>query len=287
MIEKNSKFLIIGLGLIGGSYALNLKEKGHTVYAIDISKKTLAYALNNKIIDQGSSNLTDFINKVDYIILAVYPHLVLDYLSKIATKAKNNLIITDVTGIKEAIVDKAEKILPDNTEFIASHPMAGKAVGSIFNASLNLFKDANFIITPTTNSSPEAITFLKDLATTLGFAKTTQLMPKMHDRMIAYTSQLTHAIAVSLINVTPSEEIFKYSGDSFKDLTRIAEINEVLWSELFLNNKNNLVEQIDTFIDELTDLRNIINDCQKDKLSQKLINSTILKRKFNDLKKKD
>ena len=168
---------------------------------------------------------------------------------------KPGALITDVTGVKGCIVDTVQTMLRSDVEFIAAHPMAGRERSGVEYADDKVFQGANFIVTPTEKNTPEAIATCKELGRMLGFANVTELSPQKHDRMIAFLSQLTHCIAVALMTCNDDANLCKYTGDSFRDLTRIARINEDMWSELFMLNKDALISEIKAFEGELEKLR--------------------------------
>ncbi len=276
------KYLIVGLGLIGGSYASGLKNKGYEVSAIDIDQSSIDYALENNLIDYGSTtNDIKLINSADFVIFGLYPTLIIEWIKENQQYLKANTLITDVSGVKVAIVEDIKKILRSDVEFIFSHPMAGKAVSGVFNSSHEIFTKANFIITPTSDNTQRAIDEITKLAQVLNFRRICTLSIEEHDEMIAFLSQLTHVIAVSLMNTNDSTHLKEYTGDSFKDLTRIADINEHLWSELFLTNKTNLLKHIDLFIDEITHFRDVLANEDIDEMKRLFIQSSKRRRYFN------
>ena len=259
------KILIVGLGLIGGSYAKGLSKAGYEVYAYNRSKDAINYAKKNKIIIDGSDNFSsDFVKQFDRIIFSLYPKIFKEYIYKYGNYIKDNAIISDVTGVKESIVNYIQSILKDRVEFIPAHPMAGKEVYGIKNADEKIFRNANYIITPTNKNTKKGISFAKEIGKALHFRKVSILTPKKHDEMIAFLSQLTHCIAVSLMTCKDSKNLVDYTGDSFRDLTRIANINENMWAELFLMNKKALLKEMDSFIKHISILRDFIyNDDER------------------------
>ncbi len=267
--------LIVGLGLIGGSYARALTKSGYDVSAIDIDHSAIAYALDNKIIKKGST-IPDksIINSADIIVFGVYPKILIPWILENQHLFKKGAIITDVTGVKISIVSKVYEILREDVHFVASHPMAGREVYGVENSDEKIFKNANFIITPTEKSDKNAIKIIEKMANDIGFLRISHLTPKEHDEVIGFLSQLTHAIAVSLMNCRDNENFVKYTGDSFRDLTRIAMINEHLWSELFFENKDVLVSEIDNFIGELENLKSSLIDEDSEKLKKLFVTST-------------
>lgn len=279
---KDKSFLIVGLGLLGGSIAMGLKKWNHRVYAIDIDSKAIDYALEKGIIDEGSTTAdSQLIGKADVIISGLYPSLVADWIKDNQQYFKSGAIVTDVTGVKGAIVDKIQNILRPDCEFIGVHPMAGKEVSGVQYADPSIFLPANFIITPTDKNTQSAVDFIYEMGKELRFNNICQLSVADHDKMIGYLSQLTHVIAVSLMNANDSQHLKEYTGDSFRDLTRIAKINENLWTELFLLNKENLVAEIETFVDEMNDFKAALQAEDTEKMKQKFITSTTRRKYFD------
>ncbi|MEG0314174.1 MAG: prephenate dehydrogenase [Erysipelotrichaceae bacterium] len=280
-INKQTNFLIVGLGLIGGSYAIGLKKQGYLVQAIDNNEETIKYALKHNIIDHGSCESDAFIEESNIIISGLYPQALIDWATENSLKFKEGTIITDVSGVKSNVVDKIQAVIPCSVEFIGSHPMAGKETSGVMNADENIFKGANFIITPTKYNTDEAIETLTRFAKIFGFGNISVLTPQQHDEMIGFVSQLTHVIAVSLMNTNDNTHLKEYTGDSFRDLTRIAKINENLWTELFFLNKDILIKEIESFDSELNNLKHkLIND-DHEGLKQLFIQST-KRRKYFD-----
>ena len=280
-LSKNHKILIVGLGLIGGSYAMSLSNKGYEVGAITLNQEDIDYALNNKIISHGQNFVSkDYIEQFDVVIFALYPKMLLQWIDTYHSYFKKGAIITDVTGIKQEIVDRIQNTLKD-VEFIGAHPMAGKEVYGVKNASATLFNKANYIVTPTEKNSKDAIELAISIGEELSFANISLLSPQKHDEMIAYLSQLTHCIAISLMTCSENEHLKEYTGDSFKDLTRIANINENMWSELFLLNKDELLKQMDLFIEKFSILKKTIEDENVEEMKEIMKLST-KRRKYFD-----
>lgn len=278
--KKN--ILIIGLGLIGGSYAMGLSRMGYSVTAIDTNKESIDYAIQKGIIEKGSTEADEkLINEADAIIFGLYPTVFLKWVEDNQKYFKPGLLITDVTGVKEAVVYKIQDMLRDDVEFIAAHPMAGREVSGVQNSDDIIFRGANYIVVPTEKNTNEAIEWCKRLGKMLGFANIEVLTPQEHDKMIGYVSQLTHCIAVSLMNSNKFDNVEKFTGDSFRDLTRIARINENLWSELFFMNKDTLIEEMDNFIDEMISIKTYLENKDAESLKQKMRQSTERRIKFD------
>ena len=276
------RILIVGLGLIGGSYAKGLTKKGYKVYGYNRNIDAINYAKENGIIVGGTNEYSkDFIGKFDRIIFSLYPKIFKEYIEKYGDYIKDDAIISDVTGVKESIVTDIQNILGDRVEFIAAHPMAGKEVYGIENSDEKIFENANYIITPTKKNTNEGIAFATEIGEALKFRKISLLTPKEHDEMIAFLSQLTHCIAVALMTSKDSEHLVDYTGDSFRDLTRIANINENMWTELFLMNKTALLKEMDSFIENITKLRNYINNEDVEKIKEMMKLSTKRRKFFN------
>ena len=282
MIDKKKRFLIIGLGLLGGSYAMGLKKRGHIVSSIDINEASINYALEKGIIDEGAATADpNLISQADVIISGLYPKTIVVWISENQQYFKKNALITDVTGVKCSIIYKIQELLREDCEFIGSHPMAGKEVSGVQFADPSIFLPANLIITPTSKNTQAAIDFLYEFGIELRFNNICILTPEKHDEMIGYLSQLTHVIAVSLMNANDNSHLKEYTGDSFRDLTRIAKINENLWTELFLMNKDVLVNEITAFVDEINDFKQKLMAEDVDGMKQKFIQST-KRRKYFD-----
>ena len=255
-LDKDTRFLIVGLGLLGGSYAKELKGQGFSVEAVTRSQSTIDYALEQGIIDGGAAFPDpDIIGRADFVVLAMYPQTLLDWVREHQRYFKPGALITDVTGVKTCVVEPVQQMLRPDVEFIAAHPMAGRETLGVRNADDSIFRGANYIVTPTEKNTPQAIEACEELGWVLGFARVSRLTPQKHDEMIGFVSQLTHAIAVALMTCNDIEGLEKYTGDSFRDLTRIAKINDEMWSELFLANREALLEQMDQFTAQFAVMR--------------------------------
>ncbi|MBR6726016.1 MAG: prephenate dehydrogenase [Clostridia bacterium] len=256
MVDVSKKILIVGLGLLGGSYARVLKRFGFHISAITLDQKDIDYALDEKIIDDGSTELDkDIIGNADLVIFALYPHVFVEWIEQNQHLLKSGALITDVTGVKRSIVYQIQNMLRPDVEFVAAHPMAGREVSGVENSTDRMFIGANYIVTPTEKNTPEAVETCIELGRLLGFSNVTTLSPEEHDEMIGFLSQLTHCIAVTLMTCNDKENMEKFTGDSFRDLTRIARINDLMWSELFVANKDVLLDQMNMFIDKFNDLK--------------------------------
>lgn len=258
-LSKDHKILIVGLGLLGGSYAKALTRQGFYVTAITRSQSSIDYAMEEKMIAKGSAFVdAELVKEADIVVFALYPHVFIDWIKDNQHLFKSGAIITDVTGVKESIVGTIQGMLRSDVEFIAAHPMAGREVYGVQNSDDRIFKGANYVVTPSEKNTPDAIELCRDLGETLGFAKVSELSPEDHDKIIAFVSQLTHCIAISLMTCQTTEHLEDYTGDSFRDLTRIARLNEDMWTELFLINRDALLHQLTLFEGELNHLRSML-----------------------------
>ena len=258
-LERQTKLLIVGLGQIGGSYAQALSQRGFTVGAIDVDAASIAFAQQKGWISDGCDHADPaYIARFDLLIFALYPHALLNWLRENQAAIRPGALLTDVTGVKESVVETVQELLRPDLEFIGAHPMAGRETSGVRNANAAVFQGANYIITPTERNSAAAIETCRELGRELGFRDISLLSPAEHDRMIGFLSQLTHCIAVALMLCSDSPELVRYTGDSFRDLTRIAKINDAMWSELFLLNKKNLLAEMALFAENFERLRRSI-----------------------------
>ena len=259
IVNVNKKILIVGLGLLGGSYAKVLKRFGFHISAITRSQSSIDFALREGLIDEGSVEVDPrLVGEADLMIFALYPHIFVEWIETNQHLFKSGALITDVTGVKESIVYKIQEMLRPDVEFIAAHPMAGREVSGVENSTDKIFNGANYIVTPTEKNTPDAIETCMELGRLLGFSNVTTLSPEEHDEMIGFLSQLTHCIAITLMTCNDKEHMEKFTGDSFRDLTRIARINDLMWSELFVANKPALLEQMDLFINKFNELKTML-----------------------------
>jgi len=251
---------IVGLGLIGGSFAMALKElKPKNIWAIDIDSSVLKTAEMMNIIDKGYTSPQIPLMDSDVVILAVYPQKTIDFLKTNMNLFKSGAVITDTAGIKSDLLREIMPILRADLDFIGGHPMAGKEESGLKAATPDMFKHANYILTPIDKNKEKNINLIKSIAVDMGCKRVVYLTPLKHDAIIAYTSQLPHIIAVSLIDCNSSiMELSKFVGEGFKDTTRVATINEELWPELLLFNRENIISKIEDFENNIKEIKNAI-----------------------------
>ena len=281
-LNKDVKILIVGLGLIGGSYAEALSKKGYEVGAIDQKQEAIDFALRKGYIASGKTSVDkDYVGKFDVVVFALYPHVFVEWIEKYQNCLKSGAIVTDVTGVKGGIVYDVQNMLRDDVEFIAAHPMAGRECSGVENAKAEIFEGANYIVVPTEKNTQEAIELCKDLGRELGFKHISELSVKQHDEMVGFLSHLTHCIAVSLMVCKESGHLADYTGDSFRDLTRIAKINDEMWSELFLLNKDEIVEQMNLFEQHFGKLKECIQNDDREGIREMMRLSTKRRKVFD------
>lgn len=282
IVDVSKKILIVGLGLLGGSYARVLKRFGFPVSAITLEQADLDYAIKEQIIDRGATYPDpDLVGEADLVIFALYPHVFVEWIERHQSLLKSGALLTDVTGVKRSVVYRIQEMLRPDVEFVAAHPMAGREVSGVANSTDRMFVGANYIVTPTERNTPEAIRTCMELGRLLGFSRVSALSPEEHDEMIGFLSQLTHCIAIVLMTCNDKEDMEKYTGDSFRDLTRIARINDAMWSELFVANKDVLLEQMRLFSDQFERLRGMLEAEDIDGMREMMRHSTARRALFD------
>ena len=282
IVDVSMNILIVGLGLLGGSYARGLKRFGFRIGAITKEQKDIDYALREGIIDEGTTEIDErLIGEADLVVFALYPHTFIEWIRTHQGLLKSGALLTDVTGVKRSVVYQIQDMLRDDVEFIAAHPMAGREVSGVENSTEKRFIGANYIVTPTAKNTPEAIQTCVEIGRLLGFSRVATLSPEEHDEMIGFLSQLTHCIAITLMTCNDKENMEKFTGDSFRDLTRIARINDLMWSELFIANKDALLHQMNLFIDKFTELKNMLETEDVDGMRAMMRYSTARREKFD------
>jgi prephenate dehydrogenase len=266
---------IIGLGLIGGSLAKHIKKHtNHTVNGIDINPETIKLALSQGAVDTAE----DSFNTADITFVCLYPEQTADFILAHKDDFKQWSIVCDVCGVKEYITERVDKPLRDaGVNFVGTHPMAGREFAGYEYAQDNLFDEASFIITPTALSSKKCVSIVEDLALSVHFKKVVTATPAEHDNIIAFTSQLAHVVSSAYIKSPTHLKQLGFSAGSFLDLTRVAKLNEDMWTPLFLANKNALSAEIGEIISHLTEYKNAIDTDNAPELHELLKAGRILK----------
>lgn len=260
------KIGIVGLGLIGGSMAKAIKKNTDEIcYGLDINKAVIASALAQETIDDEIN--VDSLNKCDIVIVSLYPKETIDFILGNKDKFKKGGIVIDACGVKGSIVDAVEQELKnEGVHFLGCHPMAGREFSGFAYSVDNLFDKASFIMTPTDNTPVSVIQKVSNFAYNMGFAKCVVSTPEEHDRIIAFTSQLAHIVSSAYIKSPSLSKQVGFSAGSFKDLTRVAKLNEDMWTTLFMMNKGHLLNEINHIIKSLEDYRDAINNEDNDLL---------------------
>ena len=261
--------LVVGLGLIGGSLCKAMKKYTyHTVYGQNRSKETENNALRDVAIDYAFDG--DYSN-IDLIIISLYPDATEKYLAENAPKMKKGTLITDVCGIKGDFAERMWQTAEKNgLHYVGIHPMAGKEFGGYANSTADLFQKANFVITADEKSDKKGIEVLEKLSKEVGAGKIVITTPENHDKMIAYTSQLAHIVSSAYVKSPEIDLECGFSGGSFQDMTRVATMNETMWTELFMQNKKHLEYELDTLIENLLDYKKALQS-EDTELMKKLI----------------
>lgn len=271
---------IVGLGVMGGSFGARLKELGHEVIGIDLDEKTLEYALENGIIDIGSTDGSALAD-TDLILLCLYPTRIPGWIENNQKYLKKDAVIMEISGVKQPVVTPIHTSLREDLDLISIHPMCGRESKGIQFSSPRIFDKANFIVIPHETNAEEHLKLAEDLASELGCKNISRLTAQEHDQMIAFLSQLTHVIAVCLMNTHENEHLVEFSGDSFRELTRIAKINEKMWSELFLLNREILLDEIEAFETSLNDFKTALQNGQSEVMEERFVESTRRRKAFD------
>lgn len=265
---------IVGLGLIGGSLAKGLRARaGCRVLGLDIDPQVMEAAQADGGID---GPLEDY-NQLDLLIVALFPEATVAHIRQVVAKLRPGAVVMDICGVKKSVADGVAQLCKSHgVEFLGAHPMAGKACWGYQNADGNLFEGASMILTPVFTDD-WAVQMVQGLCQQLGFARVVFTDPQSHDKMIGYTSQLAHILSSAYIKNPLCMNYKGYTGGSFQDLTRVARLNPVMWSELFLLNRQNLLEDLDLLIQSLSEYRRAIADGDGAQLEALLADGTRIK----------
>lgn len=257
---------IIGLGLMGGSIAYALKDK-HRIFAYDTNKEGLEYALSSGMIDQSCSSLSLLFKKANVFYVCLYPSVMIQFCRDNCHQFPKGALLIDISGVKTSLIAEMSETLDDHVDFVFTHPLAGSEKSGVENASIDMFRNQNLIITPTAKNKKHNLDLVAHLGEEAGFDKITFMSPEEHDELIAYTSHLTHVVSLALMECAPKRsDIGSYIGDSFRDLTRISMINETLWIDLFIRNKKEVIDNIDNLVRSLNKYKNAIANHDEDTL---------------------
>ena len=246
-------FAVVGLGLIGGSYAKALRNlKVRKILGMDISHGIARACLNANMIDEVVEADGRNLEEADVVICSVYPEAIVDFVRNNVQNFAEGMLLTDATGVKGTMPREIQALLPEGCEFISGHPMAGRQGSGLGMSDAAIFNNSNYIIVPTEKNSPEAIHWLEEFAKAIGCARSVKVSMEDHDKIIAYTSDLPHITAVALVNSASYNENTQYFiAGGFRDATRVADINPDLWSDLFLSNQENVIAEIENYQNQL------------------------------------
>ncbi len=265
---------IVGLGVMGGSFASKLSELGFDVVGFDPDEDVLRYALDCRMISAGTTDPEVLLPECDLVIFCLYPKKIPGWIEEYRPYFKKDALLMEISGVKSSMADDLLKAAGDDLQLISVHPMCGRESRGIQFSSPEIFSGSNFIIIDYGNTDESLIDSARCLAAKMGFGKISVLSPEEHDRMIGFLSQLTHVIAVCLMNTHENSHLVEYTGDSFRDLTRIARINESMWPELFLLNKDILLDEISSFEQAIEHFRKALENDDQEEMARLMIQST-------------
>jgi prephenate dehydrogenase len=248
---------VVGLGLIGGSLCKALGANGHRIFGWDTDEHVRKYAALTGVIRE---ELTDErVAECDYLFLAVCPGAAVETLRRLAPKVRKDAVVCDICGVKRAVCEPCFGIAEEyGFTYIGGHPMAGKQFSGIKYADADLFRGATMILVPKEHEDLFVVSRLSDLLRGAGFRSMTITTADKHDEMIAFTSQLAHVVSNAYIKSPTAAEHLSFSAGSYRDLTRVAKLNETMWTELFLDNADHLGFELDNLIRSLQEYRDAI-----------------------------
>ncbi len=274
---------VVGLGLIGGSICKSLKKHTfHHIMGIDSDGETVRKALEQGAIDEEIT--AGELDKANLTIICLYPEAICSFVKENSDKFKKGSIVIDTCGVKKSVVDSCTPVLEEKgILFVGTHPMAGREYSGFDYSTDDLFDNASFIITPTEKTPQIAIDLLSTLAGSIGFGKAVVASPERHDQIIAYTSQLAHVVSNAYVKSPSVLDFNGFSAGSFMDLTRVARLNEDMWTSLFMCNKEALLNEINQIIKSISEYRDAIEDNDYGRLRELLKNGRILKERCNEI----
>lgn len=271
---------IVGLGLIGGSFAKAYRQKGHRVLGWNRTGSVTEYAIMSGAIDGELTR--DNISSCDIVLVSLYPEATISWLRDMGGYIGSRPIVIDCCGTKRRVCAEAFRIAREcGFTFIGGHPMAGTQYSGLKHARANMYERAPMVIVPPSFDDIELLSRVKELLSPAGFGRITVTTAEKHDAMIAFTSQLAHVVSNAYVK-SPSALSHKgFSAGSYKDLTRVAWLNAGMWAELFLENSDYLEKEIDIIISNLSEYRSAIHDGDKDRLTQLLEDGKRLKEEID------
>ncbi len=261
---------VVGLGLIGGSLAKSAKKNTkYKVYGYDINENVVKAAIAEKSID---GELTEKrLATCDYVFIPLYPEAVIEYVEKNADIFKEGATVIDCAGVKRIVCEKCFDIAERHKfSFVGGHPMAGTQFSGFENSKDTMFWNSPFVLTPKENEDILTLANAREVIIAIGFGRVSVMTPQKHDKLIAFTSQLAHVVSNAFVKSPSALERKGISAGSYKDLTRVAYLNEDMWTELFLENKDNLIFELDNIICELQKYSDAMKNDDSDTLRQLL-----------------
>ncbi len=272
---------VCGLGLIGGSMAMAYKASGHTVLGYDKNQASLGYSQLAGICDGVLTN--ENARTCDILFIALYPQVAVSYLQELSPFLKNaDTVVMDLCGTKKQICDMGFELAEQyGFTFVGGHPMAGTQYSGIKYAKPTLFKNAPMVLVPPIYDDIYFLDGIKQLLSPAMFGKITVTTAEKHDKMIAFTSQLAHVVSNAYVKSPTAQGHKGFSAGSYKDMTRVAWLNEYMWTELFLENKEPLLFEIDSIINSLCEYRDAIKNDDKETLCGLLRDGRIAKEKVD------
>jgi prephenate dehydrogenase len=267
---------IAGVGLIGGSFARAYKAAGHTVYLYDNDESIVTYAQLAGVSDGALDGST--LPTCDLILIALYPSDAIAYMEQIAPQVSKQTIVLDCCGTKRVVCEAGFRLAAQyGYSYVGGHPMAGTQYSGFKNSRATMFKGAPMVIVPPEGATPELLQAVKDLLAPAEFGRITVASAEQHDEMIAFTSQLAHVVSNAYIKSPTARTHKGFSAGSYKDLTRVAWLNEKMWTDLFLENADNLGHELDILIDALGEYRAALRDNDAPRLEKLLAEGRMLK----------
>ena len=275
------KIAVVGLGLIGGSMARAIRKNTHySIYALDRDQETITAAISQEVID--GSITADELGRFDLVILGLWPEATVDFCLENVGRFKKGSIVIDTCGVKTAVVSALEAPMAEaGVRFVGCHPMAGREFSGFGYSVDDLFEKASFIMTPTDRTPMTAVREISQFAYDIGFAKCVMSSPEEHDRVIAFTSQLAHIVSSAYVKSPSLMDQAGFSAGSFRDLTRVAKLNEDMWTSLFMLNREPLISEISHIIEHLEEYRSALMSEDRERLRSLLRDGRILKEKSN------
>ncbi len=271
--------LVVGLGLIGGSFCKALSSRTENgIFGYDINEKPIEMAVRDRAIKKALA--PEEFEKADLVLICLPPKIAMDFFEENAQRFKKGTIIADVCGVKNMVSKTMETAaLKNGLRYVGTHPMAGREFGGYKYALENLYDNRSFIVTPTENTDKEALETVKDLARAVGFKKIVESTPAAHDRTIAYTSQLAHVVSSAYVKSPSIQKESGFTAGSFQDMTRIATLNENMWTDLFMQNREALLYELDTLIENLGKYRSALSESDAQTMTELLREGRMIKEK--------